>query len=410
MICRQGLVILLALSSAISACGSLGIARLPAVGNTINVVLELSPQVDSFEQARLKTLLEQEAIEFNRLNPHQRVRWHSVSSERLQQDLKFRAARGLTPDLILLASSRDLLTLHQQGFSTPVELSLEEKRSFPAWLLTPLRYRGEQLGVPLFMVSTMACFDRRRIPFSPQDLSDLLRPEDGSALALSTSLNGMNWILTGFGVPLLPLPGRRSNRQSQVLLALRWVQQANLQPHITFVSSEEELRRGLAEGRFLWIPCSSVWISSLRQTLGANLGVGLLPAGPAGVAKPLMGVSTWMFGSQSSPTQRKLAKKFVLFAGNAVNQRTMMLRLGTVFPVNPAILLPLNAYPTLSVMDVALRNSILPTLEQHHYFKLKDEQIGLLANQVLARSQDPLAVAHDFQHLLENAPAAKAQP
>jgi maltose-binding protein MalE len=188
------------------------------------------------------------------------------------------------------------------------------------------------------------------------------------------------------------------------------VQQANLQPHITFVSSEEELRRGLVEGRFHWVSCSSAWIPSLRNSLGENLGVGLLPAGPAGVAKPLMVVSTWMFGAQSTPTQRRLAKKFVLFAGNAVNQRTMTLRLGTVLPVNPTILLPLNAYPTLSVMDASLRNSVLPNLEQYQYFKLKAERISLLFNQILARSQNPSAVAHEFQYLLENAPAAEAQP
>jgi maltose-binding protein MalE len=410
MVCRKGLVILLALSSALSACGSLGIAHLPAVGNTINVVLELSPQVDLVEQAKLKALLEQEATEFNRLNPHLRVRWRSVSSERLHQDIKFRAARGLMPDLILLASSRDLLTLHQQGYSIPVELSLEEKRSLPAWLLSTLSSRGKQLGVPLFIVPTMACFDRRRIPFPPQELSDFLRPEDGSAMAFSTSLNGINWILSGFGVSLFPIPGLQSNRPSQVLPALRWVQQANLQPHITFVSSEEELRRGLVEGRFHWVSCSSAWIPSLRNSLGENLGVGLLPAGPAGVAKPLMVVSTWMFGAQSTPTQRRLAKKFVLFAGNAVNQRTMTLRLGTVLPVNPTILLPLNAYPTLSVMDASLRNSVLPNLEQYQYLKLKAERISFLFNQILARSQNPSGVAHEFQYLLENPPAAEAQP
>jgi len=255
MICRQGLITLLGLSSLLSACSSLGIPRLPEAGNTINVVLELSSQVDSLGQARLKAFLEQEAREFKSLNPNIRVRFRSISSERLQQDLEYRAGRGLTPDLILLASSRNLLALHQKGYSTPVELSREEKQSFKPWILSSLRYRGKQLGLPLFIVPSMACFDRRQFPVPPQELSEFLNLANGSAIGLSSNLSELNWILSGFGAPLVPEPGGRSNRQSQALQAFQWLHQANLQPHITFVSTEEELRLGLAEGRFRWIPC-----------------------------------------------------------------------------------------------------------------------------------------------------------
>jgi len=410
MICRQGLITLLGLSSLLSACSSLGIPRLPEAGNTINVVLELSSQVDSLGQARLKAFLEQEAREFKSLNPNIRVRFRSISSERLQQDLEYRAGRGLTPDLILLASSRNLLALHQKGYSTPVELSREEKQSFKPWILSSLRYRGKQLGLPLFIVPSMACFDRRQFPVPPQELSEFLNLANGSAIGLGSNLSELNWILSGFGAPLVPEPGGRSNRQSQALQAFQWLHQANLQPHITFVSTEEELRLGMAEGRFRWIPCYSAWIPSLRQSLGANLGIGLLPAGPAAEARPLVSVATWMVGSQSSPRQRQLAKQFVLFTGNAVNQRKMMLKLDSVFPVNPAILLPLNAYPTLSAMKLSLRNSTFPTLEQYQYLQLNANQISLSAQRFLAQAKAPSVVAREVQHLFNHAPAAAAQP
>jgi maltose-binding protein MalE len=188
------------------------------------------------------------------------------------------------------------------------------------------------------------------------------------------------------------------------------LQHANLQPHITFVSSEEELRVGLAEGRFLWIPCPSGWIPSLRQALGADLGVGLLPAGPAGPARPLMAVPTWMLGAQSSLAQRRLAKQFMLFTANAVNQRTTALRLGTVLPVNPAIALPLKAYPILSVMDGSRRTSVVPGLQQYQVLTRHADQVVLLANQVLAGARAPLDVAPEFQRLLDAVPTAEAKP
>jgi len=292
-----------------------------------------------------------------------------------------------------------------------VQLSLEERRHVQPWLLASLRDGGQQLGVPLFMAPTMACFDRRRLASPPATLSDLVRlGQEGSAIGLSSSLPGLDWIFSGFGASLAPAPGGLARGPSQVLSALQWLQHANLQPHITFVSSEEELRRGLAEGRFLWVPCSSDWIPSLRQALGADLGVGLLPAGPVGPAKPLMVVPTWMLGSQSSPSQRRLAKQFVLFTANAVNQRTTALRLGTVLPVNPAIALPLKAYPILAVMDGSRRQSVLPSLQQYQVLDRHTEQVVLLANQVLAGARAPLAVAPEFQRLLDAVPAAEVQP
>jgi maltose-binding protein MalE len=402
---------LFGLSGLLSACGSLGIQRLPAVGNSINVVVELSSQSDPVEQGRLKALLEQEAREFKRLNPQLQVKLRTVAADRLQQELAFRTARGLAPDLILLATSRDLLTLHQKGYATPVQLNREERAIVQPRLLASLRDGGQQLGVPLFMAPTMACFDRRRLPSPPATLSDLVRlGQDGSAIGLSSSLPGLDWILSGFGASLVPPPSGPSRGPSQVLPALQWLQHANLQPHITFVSSEEELRVGLAEGRFLWIPCPSGWIPSLRQALGADLGVGLLPAGPAGPARPLMAVPTWMLGAQSSLAQRRLAKQFMLFTVNAVNQRTTALRLGTVLPVNPAIALPLKAYPILSVMDGSRRTSVVPSLQQYQVLTRHADQVVLLANQVLAGARAPLAVAPDFQRLLDAIPAAEVQP
>ena len=407
----RGLVLLFGLSSLLAACGSLGLNRLPAVGNTINVVLELSSQADPVELSRLKALLEQEAREFKQLNPQLQVKLRTVAADRLQPELAFRTARGLAPDLVLLATSRDLLTLHQKGYATPVPLNSEERRHVQPGLLASLRDDGQQLGVPLFMAPTLACFNRRRLPSPPAKLSDLVRlGQEGSAIGLSSSLPGLEWILSGFGASLIPPAGGLSRGPSQVLSALQWLQHANLQPHITFVSSEEELRRGLAEGRFLWVPCSSGWIPSLRQALGADLGVGLLPAGPVGPARPLMVVPTWMLGSQSSPSQRRLAKQFVLFTANAVNQRTTALRLGTVLPVNPAIALPLKAYPILAVMDGSRRQSVLPSLQQYQVLDRQTEQVVLLANQVLAGARAPLAVAPEFQPLLDAVPAAEVQP
>jgi hypothetical protein len=105
-----------------------------------------------------------------------------------------------------------------------------------------------------------------------------------------------------------------------------------------------------------------------------------------------------------------LAKQFVLFTANAVNQRTTALRLGTVLPVNPAIALPLKAYPMLAVMDRARRNSVLPSLRQYQVLVRHSDQAVRLANQVLAGARAPLDVAPEFQRLLDAVPTAEPKP
>jgi hypothetical protein len=100
----------------------------------------------------------------------------------------------------------------------------------------------------------------------------------------------------------------------------------------------------------------------------------------------------------------------MVFTVNAVNQRTTALRLGTVLPVNPAIALPLKAYPILSVMDGSRRTSVVPTLQQYQVLTRHADQVVLLANQVLAGARAPLAVAPEVQRLLDAIPAAEVQP
>jgi hypothetical protein len=100
----------------------------------------------------------------------------------------------------------------------------------------------------------------------------------------------------------------------------------------------------------------------------------------------------------------------VLFTANAVNQRMMALQLGTVLPVNSAIALPLKAYPLLAVMDGSLRKSVVPSLRQYQVLTRQSDQAALSVNQVLAGAQTPLAVASEFQRLLEAVPAAEVRP
>jgi hypothetical protein len=215
--------------------------------------------------------------------------------------------------------------------------------------------------------------------------------------------------MSGFGLTVFPQKSNRSYYPKKLLKALQWYREANLQPYISFVDNDEELRQGLVAGRFEWIPCSSGWLPSLQRALGADLGIAVLPAGPEGPAKPMLRMPLWVFGSQSNPRQRKFAKQFMLFTVNTVNQRSMALRLGTVLPVNPTIALPLKAYPTLSVMHTSTKNSGTTTLEQKHFLLKYTKKAEGLLNLVITGVQSPNAVAPKFQQLLNAMPTTEQQ-
>jgi len=405
------LAMVLALSGLLSACGPSGTSGLFSTGTTITVLVELSTKADPLEQAKVEAMLQKQIKEFKRINPQANIRYRALPSDRLEQEVIYRTKRGLGPDLMLLASNRDLINLRQEGYISPVALSAQEQNSFKAKYLKHLRQGVQQLAVPLLVFPPLACFDRRRLPQSPQTLAAIIRlGQQGHSFGLNSSFEGLDEVMGSFGVTLYPEKRALPSQQERMLKALQWYREANLQPDISFVENDEELRQGLEAGLFEWIPCSSGWIPTLQRALGANLGIAVLPAGPEGVAKPLLRMPLWAFGAQSSPRQRQLAKQFVIFTGNVVNQRDMALKLGTVLPVNPAIALPLKAYPNLAVMDAASRNATMTTLEQKHFLLQNENKIESLIAEVLAGVQSPNAVAPKIQSQLNAMSSMESQP
>ena len=404
------LAMVLALSGLLTGCGSSGTTGISELGSSITVLAELSSKADPIEQARVQALLQDQIKEFKRINPELHIRFRALPSDRLEQEVIYRTQRGLGPDLMLLASNRDLINLQQKAYISPVVISGQEQSNFRSSYLEHLRYRGQQLAVPLLVYPALACFNRKQLPQSPQTLGAIIRlGQQEHSFGINSNFEGLDLVMSGFGLTPFPHKSSRSYYPKRLLKALQWYREANLQPYISFVDNDEELRQGLVAGRFEWIPCSSGWLPSLQRALGADLGIAVLPAGPEGPAKPMLRMPLWVFGSQSNPRQRKFAKQFMLFTVNTVNQRSMALRLGTVLPVNPNIALPLKAYPTLSVMHTSTKNSGTTTLEQKHFLLKYTKKAEGLLNLVITGVQSPNAVAPKFQQLLNAMPTTDQQ-
>jgi arabinogalactan oligomer / maltooligosaccharide transport system substrate-binding protein len=398
---RWGWIALL-LPALLAGCGGSRSNEMASMGSTISVMVEEENVAAPLNRIASKKMLKEEIFEFERYNPGTQVILEVVSSDELQQRLQYRASRGLAPDLLLLVGN-DLLPLKKKGYISPVKLSAQEQQNFRPVELRQLQNNGEQLGLPLYLYTRLACYDNKRLPRPPQSLAELIKlGQQGHSIGLDASLPSLQWVYSGFGGNLFPGPGESFDRE---LLSnfLGWLRLANLQPNITFVPTSAQLSQGLSDGNFEWVSCSTRWLPSLRKELGSRLGLSLLPAGPKGAAKPILLLRTWAFGAQSSDHQRRLASQLVAFSSNVVQQRNIALKLGTVVPVNPGIKLPLKAYPTLGLIDQAVRSSRRLNLAQENQLRALGQPSQALIDQVLSGARPPEQIAPLLEALIKKA-------
>jgi hypothetical protein len=92
-----------------------------------------------------------------------------------------------------------------------------------------------------------------------------------------------------------------------------------------------------------------------------------------------------------------------MFSANVVQQRSISLKLGTVLPANPGIELPLKVYPTLGLIDQAIRYSRRQNLAQVNQLQILGPTFQSLMDQVLSGARSPEEIAPLVEALLKKA-------
>jgi maltose-binding protein MalE len=353
------------------------------------------------DQKLNKLVVEQEVDLFKRFNPGVKIDVRFVTNGQLVKQLDFQYRRGLAPDLILLTTN-NLLPLLRQGLIKPIELKPFEQKSVRAALLPAFIYKKQLLGLPVLIYPQIACYNRKKLKNPPAEISQLIQlAQAGYPIGISANFESLRWLYTGFDSNT---SGQQSDElfKSPSLPFLTWLRLANLQPSISFESDQQLLRDGLVAGEFSWITCSGSWLQGLQKRMGSKLGITLLPSFPAGPARGLLNARTWAFGSQSSPIQHELAKRFALFSVNIVQQRNMALRLRSAMPVNPGISLPLKTDSTLALIVDAASNGRLLNLHNIDLLNAIDSNTKPYLDLVLSGDQSPSAIAPKFDSLLKD--------
>ena len=149
--------------------------------------------------------------------------------------------------------------------------------------------------------------------------------------------------------------------------------------NISFHKKARELAKKLKENELNWVTCWGSQLRELKQAMGNRLGVAALPNGPTSKASPYSFVYGFSLGRNSSPTQRRMAMKFIRTNVNPIAQRKLQLDGIGLLAANKNVFIP----PESSRELAALNNSFnkqsdsysneLPGLK--NYFQ-KNPQLG----------------------------------
>ena len=300
---------------------------------------------------------------YRTLHPRVHVEVQPFQENRLVQELERRSRDGLAPDLVMV-NGTTARTLSLKGLTRPIRMppSVTDQLD-PGSLERVRRPDGRLIGLPVLLQPQLACFDRRRVQEPPATLEALLA-RNGGRMQAGLPIDAINlaWTLGPLGTlgTMERLAGGQTATaadRARVQAWLRWLGNAHLQQGIHFLSNQEDLVQGLADGRLDWISCRSTHLGRLRLRLGSHLGVSVLPSGPDGPASPITRERLLTFGVNSTRAQRQAAESLAHFSINPLVQRTITLRNLASLPVNRNMQLPVGASQILDTMVAAREQS-----------------------------------------------------
>ncbi|WP_322782064.1 MULTISPECIES: hypothetical protein [unclassified Synechococcus] len=365
-----------------------------------------TPQVELGDsEQRARKLID----EFRQVNPGVSIHVRHLPSDAFLSSTSFRASRGLGPDL-MVTRVVTALRLHQQGLSEAVTLDPKRLEEIEPRFLDDFRVGSKLLAVPLLAQPEVACYNRRKVPAPPRDLTDLIAlSAKGLRVGLPLRLTDLYWTSSGMEASgalerLLrtPIPTggtlviSRTDRQD-LLRWLSWLNNANLHQNVEFSEDAVDLVHQMEQGKLDWISCNSLWLERLGKSMGPSLGVSQLPGRPGQPAQGLTRLKVWSFGRHSTPRQRELAKEFVLFTLNRLNQKRLMLMAPGNLPVNRDVLIPSKSSAVFAALADSLDRAQLLSFADPDRTETRLAWIDAILERAIVNAEAPSDVMETLQ-------------
>ena len=358
---RRGLLLSLLTSLGLAGCNGR-----PSLPNVIYLALSTNNDqtIDAFllEETRARIrILEQS---FRQIHPESRFQFSMYQETQISKALIRRSRAGLGPDLIFVngVTAEQMLA---SGVVDPFPATPDQLRQFDPDDLDRLRNkRGELAGLPVFIQTQLACFNRKRLPKPPANVADLLAiSAAGHPVGMTVEVHNLYWSAGSLGASDGINNAIRGNELSPterqaIVNWLGWLQNASSQQRVTFYGDQQTAVSEFLAGRIDWTLCNSITLPRLRKQLGSNLGVSVLPKGTDGnEPSPLKRLRVFALGSSSSMAGRSRAIAFARFSTNPLMQRALTVGSQTLLPANRFVKVPIQSSQMLEAMERSNRQS-----------------------------------------------------
>ena len=351
---RLGLVGL-SLLAGLSLGGCSGLPRPPQmVFMSIGVNDDETIDTHTLNELRLRLKLLESG--FRALHPGTFFQFNLAPEHQIESVLRQRTQTALAPDLAFV-NGDTAVSLLDEGVVDPYPITPQQQHLFDPLMLSRLRdSRGRLAGLPVMVRTQLTCFNRKHLPKPPTTTDGLLQLSGkGPSIGLTLEPVQLIWsagslgALDGIDRAAAGQPLSAAQR-SQRSIELRWLVTANNQEQITFYATQPLAMAEFEAGRLDWIICDSSSLSSLAKTLGNQLGVSPLPAGPGGPASPINRLRVVVLGRSSTPSGRQLALAFSGSSVNAESQSSLTMGSQSVLPANRFVEVPVQSSERLAAL------------------------------------------------------------
>ena len=306
---------------------------------------------------QIRSFLDTYTKAFQRSNPETNIVYISYTYSQFYTQIEGDSKLSLGPDLIITnpGSADELLerdlttTLPEQDYFdsiySPTIQSIAKTNAgytFAPWLIDP----------------QIACFNKAKIETSPETAEELQElSARGKKIGLASNSTELIWTAGTQGAisELSTLGDTMTSRRAYpgIKAWLEWLQTAALYQNISFHKDSRELGTKLKNNELDWVTCRGSQLEDLKLAMGDNLGVGALPNGTNSRAFPSFRIYGFSLGKNSSPTQRRMAMKFIRTDVNNIAQRKLQLDNIGYLAANKNVSVPPESSRILSVLNTS---------------------------------------------------------
>ena len=266
---------------------------------------------------------------FQNSNPDTRVVFISYPNNKFFNQLTGDDRLNLGPDLII--TFPNLATeLIDRNLTTEIPNKKYLDSLYSQRIQSRARTTNGYTFAPWIISTQIACFDKTKIETFPKTTEDLeALSASGKKIGLASNPFELIWTAGTQGAIAELSSLGKTTRRGQTYPAIRkwlqWLQQAALYQNISFHKSFRELATKFKDKELDWVTCWGSQLREFKQAMGNRLGVAPLPNGAMSKALPAFRIFGFSLGRNSSPTQRRMAMKFIRTSVNPVAQRKLQL-------------------------------------------------------------------------------------